>query len=611
MLLAHSTGAIFAGALATLLLCANAFHGVAVDATKLPFGAQVHGPNHNVMSAPVGGPDINRRVENLVLRLSATEPTRVMSNEGGWQSVKHMHRRGFPELEELRRHMEEAALGFLSLPDVAPQGGAPRGLLGAPTFQVTDCWINVADAGGETYWHTHVTDSRAALRAALAPPLVGVYYAAVGNSGPSRILLSGRRGVEFGVTPQRGLAVFLPAQMPHAVEPHRNLTHEQVGPRISVTFNLTPRWFASDVHRAAHHGDLAELERLVRTKEGADERDTSRDGKGRPLLLTAVEAGHAPVVARLLDLRADVHATRPNGQGVMTGVSAPAGDTSELAAMLLAARAAPSESATDGSRPLHHAVTRGSQALVELLLRHGDQADGQNAAGQEPLHKAAFFGRTRVAALLLEHRAALRTVDSDGRLPFHRAADEGNVEVVKLLADRDRGLPWVPVTGRRVRDAGDLPVHLSAQRGYVSVVEELGGLPGMLLARGAKNQTLLHSAVRRPRTHVMAWLLERRADVSATDDKGWEPLHLAAKHGHASAVELLLGAGADPCGTTASGEAPASLAGNTTAAASLLRERCAAQVARSRGDSPGRLRGLIQAYALSTRGCGGADTQLV
>lgn len=393
-----------------------------------------------------------------------------------------------------------------------------------------------------------------------------------------------------------------------------NLTDERAGPRISVTFNLTPRWFSSNAQRAAHNGDLDTIKRLVRTEDEANNRDTSRDGRGRPLLITAVEAGHAPVVAHLLGLRADVHDRWFNGQGVLHGVSASAGDTSALAAMLLAARADISLKSMDGSQALHQAAARGSTGLVELLLKWSAQADQPSAlTKEEPLHRAAASGRVRIASLLLEHRALPHAVDSRGKMPLHRAAEEGHHEIVKLLARLDDSLPHEPVkqscvSAAKVPNVGDLPAHLAANRGYIRVLEELGRSTRMLHARGAGNQTLLHASARRPRTHVMAWLIERRADPRARNAAGMEPLHVAAAHGHVKAVELLLGAGADPCGTTAGGILSPELATNSTAVAAVLRERCESRATWRRAGPSGMLRGT---YAQSTAPCTSLDTQLV
>lgn len=557
----------------------------AQEAGTPPLPTRVYGPGGDVLTAPVGDAGLNRRVEALALRLAATEPSRIVSNRGGWQSLKTMHRRGIPEIDELAGQMRAAALDYRALPAIAQKARPAKGAYTpqSPAIEVTEAWVNVVGAGGENVWHSHYRKDT--VRASRATPIVGVYYAAVGNSGPSRLLLRDDNKEEFDVTPARGLGAFFPAQMMHAVEPHRNVTGEKPAPRISVSFNLQPRFFSSVAQRAAYDGDLSELKRLVLTESQADQKDYSRDGDGRPLLVTAVEAGHLPAAAYLLGLRADVHARRFNRQGVLHSVASSAGDTSALAAMLLAAGAdsALNAPALGGWTPLHHAVAHGSEALVELLLSKDARVDVRNSNGQTPMHTAAAAGRARVVELLLGHGASLRTADKEGREPFHIAAEEGHTEITEMLADRDRDLPWVPITGQRSPDAGSLPIHLAAYRGYLRVLETLGGLDGMLEAKGAGGQTLLHAAVERPRTHVMAWLLEHRADMRAPDDKGLQPLHVAATNGHASAIRLLLGAGADPCEAIADGKCVADLAAaaNATEAEGILRERCDAQTART------------------------------
>ena len=45
----------------------------------------------------------------------------------------------------------------------------------------------------------------------------------------------------------------------------------------------------------------------------------------------------------------------------------------------------------------------------------------------------------------------------------------------------------------------------------------------------------------------VASLLRSEADVNGRDERGWSPLIMAAKEGHASLLQLLLAAGATPC----------------------------------------------------------------
>ena len=56
----------------------------------------------------------------------------------------------------------------------------------------------------------------------------------------------------------------------------------------------------------------------------------------------------------------------------------------------------------------------------------------------------------------------------------------------------------------------------------------------------------LHAAVYMDRPDVVDALIHARAEVSATDDAGWTPLHLAVANGRTGIARRLLQAGADP-----------------------------------------------------------------
>ena len=103
---------------------------------------------------------------------------------------------------------------------------------------------------------------------------------------------------------------------------------------------------------------------------------------------------------------------------------------------VIAARHAVLVNATNksGDTPLHHAATRGSDAVARTLLAAGADKEAQDAPGRTPLHVAAMCGKEAVARALLEAGADKDAKDNDGVMPLHYAQKGGHKALVALLS---------------------------------------------------------------------------------------------------------------------------------------------------------------------------------
>jgi ankyrin repeat protein len=89
------------------------------------------------------------------------------------------------------------------------------------------------------------------------------------------------------------------------------------------------------------------------------------------------------------------------------------------------------------------------------------------------------------------------------------------------------------------------PLHIAAEKNYADAA-------GFLIDKGADvnasdrfKMTPLHWASWEDNREVVSLLLEKGADVNVTDDEDMTPLHRASEEGHKYAVKLLLGKNAD------------------------------------------------------------------
>ncbi|ELR19139.1 Ankyrin repeatcontaining protein [Acanthamoeba castellanii str. Neff] len=144
------------------------------------------------------------------------------------------------------------------------------------------------------------------------------------------------------------------------------------------------------------------------------------------------------------------------------------------------------------------ATTVGHEAVVEVLLRHGGaNPNFPGSAGQTIVHKAANLGRLAIIELFLSYG--------------HIA--EPNRVLVELKRRQGKGA-----------SRGSL-AHQAAAQGHLRLMEIL----------------LTSAAASAPADRRDA----ARALLSATDSRGWAPLHHAIQNGHIEMVELLLRHGAD------------------------------------------------------------------
>jgi ankyrin repeat protein len=151
----------------------------------------------------------------------------------------------------------------------------------------------------------------------------------------------------------------------------------------------------AEFDRAVRMGDLERSRQLL---DDVPDLLDKPDRFGRTPLFNAIHAGHAEIIALLLDKDASV--TLANA---------------------------------DGDTPLHRAAQSGDLPTVKLLFQHNAFVDTRNRRGETPLFKAASEGAVVVAEYLISRGAIVNRGDLSDNTPLHRAALKGHLEMVRLL----------------------------------------------------------------------------------------------------------------------------------------------------------------------------------
>jgi ankyrin repeat protein len=107
----------------------------------------------------------------------------------------------------------------------------------------------------------------------------------------------------------------------------------------------------------------------------------------------------------------------------------------DVVILLLAHRADPNVQSHNEIRvtPLHAAVDRKDQTLVEILLSHGANPNATEFLGGTPLHTAAMGGMDSIARMLVRHGADPTLKMNDGRTAPELAEAGKNAELAAWL----------------------------------------------------------------------------------------------------------------------------------------------------------------------------------
>ncbi|CAG8222257.1 unnamed protein product [Penicillium nalgiovense] len=189
---------------------------------------------------------------------------------------------------------------------------------------------------------------------------------------------------------------------------------------------------------------------------------------------------------------------------------------------------------------LHVLAYFGIMEKAQRLIDQGaDLDDCDNQLGITPLHCAVYRGNEEMVELLLNSNANINATCKDGKTVLHMAAEQGHRKLIRFLLHRR-------VKSRKANQQGETALQLA-----IGTTHEEATVPLLIKTRfdmdvqnTVTGNTALHRAVDLRRPRIIAFLLEKGANMNVLNRDGMTPLQLACKTDNCEAVSLFLERGA-------------------------------------------------------------------
>ncbi len=189
---------------------------------------------------------------------------------------------------------------------------------------------------------------------------------------------------------------------------------------------------------------------------------------------------------------------------------------------------------------LHKAVENNDMTALQAAVSEKSLLNEIDTAGLTPLILAVSLDNATAAHLLLEAGADPKQPDTRGNAPLHIAAQRNNRNLLPLLLERSQNPD-------PVNQAGQTPLHVAIETLNPQVAGMLINAGASLVRKDARGNNLLHMICHRDNPQyekILEVMLKRVGDVNLRNHDGMTPLHIAAVHGSANMLKLLIQAGA-------------------------------------------------------------------
>ena len=300
---------------------------------------------------------------------------------------------------------------------------------------------------------------------------------------------------------------------------------------------------------------------------------------GETPLFAAARFGFVDIANILLKYNVDINKCSVEGKSPMN-IAVESGKK-EMFYLLLKHGANIQLADINGASPLFYAAGNGYTDIVETLLKFNIDPNIVTNKGVTPVLIATLNEHVDTVECLLQYKADVNICCIEGRSPLLTASEKGNLNLVRTLVQNNA------VVDQSIID-GNTPLYVAAMNGHNDVVRYLLHSGADVNKRASNDRLCVQVSVWNKHDNVVHTLLEHGADPRLCCDEGCSALHVAAEGGYQN-IEELIQKGADVNATDKQGRSPLFFAagqGHLEIVQKLIRNNAGVNLCTNELDSP-------------------------
>ena len=280
------------------------------------------------------------------------------------------------------------------------------------------------------------------------------------------------------------------------------------------------------LHIATIDGHTGVVDYIIRQKTSVRTVDilSAQDISGGTPLHEAVRYGRVDIARLLLENGANANAMDSIGKTpILLIIPEPA--QQEMYPLLLKHGANANQKDMYGDTALHVAALGNAPVnTLSLLMSNGASLNERNKEGVTPLALAIESRHPAQVRFFAQNGADVYAEDMEGNTPLTKALDSENADMLKTLIDRDN----VASTDSSGNTALHIAIRRDAPIEYIRYLIDVGA---DVNARNKNGDSSLFITVQKNRRDAGDLLLEKNADIFATNTQNNSPLRLALTQG--------------------------------------------------------------------------------